>query len=550
MQTKKTFDWGIALALILGLAASLYVVLPILFDSNVVQDDFRQSYFWVWRYWDPELFENSLLKDAYPSHLIRTPLLHFIYWAAHLITTDLIFFNKVIAITIGTFTSLFAYLCCKSISKDRFLALIFTATMSCIIWFTDHVSNGCTRAFLWIGIYAYFYYKNEQQDFKAALVTFLCLMMSPFTFLLCLCMEGFNFVVNFPWKEFFGKETKSLSQYATSFWSIVFNAGLCAFMYLFLFKDVSTQGSGETFTIEEMKHTAEFLPGGRHPIFDIAGASGSWLDSMHWGLPLGKLSAFELGGIFILIGVMLIYAFANKERAKAVFSSKPIMLLYSSSFLYLIAVFTYPLLYLPNRYIAIPWLLLIIFTGVLFVNDILEGISCSFGIKPIVRQILWLMIVTVIPLNASGLARPSYLRMNAELAAQIKALPKDVLIASHPKVHDLNMVPIVTKRAVFVDHERSMVYGKAELMEIRRRTKASFDMFYATSEAELRRLMAENKVTHFIAHPRFYEKKFLDKPWYMKPYQRHIKTVIKTNRPQGFFLQQWLGQREYRIYSL
>ena len=52
------------------LCSFLLALLPTVFafsNSYIIQDDFRQHGFWVWRYLDPELFPNDLIADYFQA---------------------------------------------------------------------------------------------------------------------------------------------------------------------------------------------------------------------------------------------------------------------------------------------------------------------------------------------------------------------------------------------------------------------------------------------------------------------------------------------------
>lgn len=528
---------------IIGLLVSLYRVLPILFNDCVYQDDFGQSYFWVWRLWDPELFKNYYIADIYKSHLTRTPLVNLIFHTAPYLTSNLILFSKTLAIIIGSFTTFYAGLFFYDLTKNKTLSTVYTFFMANVFWFTDHVSNACTRCYLWIGIFAYLYYKNRDKNLICTLICFILLLSSPFTFLICLTMEFYNLILNINYKNI----NVSLKKNLTTIGSIIFNTLSVSVLYLIVFKNIKTQANENEimFTLEELKKLPEFNHGGRHPIFGASLKDGSWFNDMHWGLPLGEFGIYHVIGIILFLALIFLFLSSKKQNLstslKKIFKNNITTLLYSSITLYILAQITYPLLYLPNRYIFIPWIILCTLVPFLILNDY----SQTYTNKKVFILINVLGIVLYTGLLGYGLYRfhPQYESINPVLKSQIEVLPKDSVIAAYPDFKDLSKIPITTKRITFVDKERSIAYSKESLFEIRRRTIESFKITYASSLNEVISLMKENNISHFIASKEFYKKKYLKNPYYLRPYNKSLREIIKQKQEKGFYFDNLLSKR-------
>lgn len=535
-----------SVALLIGLSVALVNIFPILFQDNVVQDDFRQSYFWVWRFWDPSLFPKSFLIDIYRSHITRTPLVNLIFHLGPYLTDNLVFYSKVLAIIISTFSSLFAYLYFNQLTKDKFLSLFFTVIMSFIFWYTDHVSNACTRCYLWMGLYAYLYFRELNKKHLASLTCFIMLFMSPFTFLLCITMEFFNLLLSLDYRNLLESLKKNIS---SAVWLLI-NTFSVAFMYLFLFKDIKTMAIGKTFTLEEMKALPELNPGGRHPIFDGELLNGNWFSSVHWGLPLGGLDADLIIILLFIFVPILSYLFFNKSKTLSLLRSNTLVLFYSSIALYFLAQITFPALYLPNRYISIPWLLLVLLLPFLFIKELINFLKKKGFTYTNTIYLLLIACLSVALYFTRMLREPGFVAMTPEIKAAVEVLPKDSIIAAHPDLHDINMVDVITKRTAFIDRERSVAYSKEILDEIRRRTIEAFKMTYSTSKDELVKLMEVNGVTHILVHKQFYRPKYLDNPVYLEPYNKTLKLIISKNRETGFYLKSLLKKRSAKYFLI
>ncbi|MBT6842408.1 MAG: hypothetical protein HOA17_01255, partial [Candidatus Melainabacteria bacterium] len=180
-MTKNKYLYP-SLAALIGFLIAIQVVGPLLFNDNVVQDDFRQSMFWVWRFWDPSLFPNDFIADIYSGSFDRLPLLWIIYAVAPFLTSNLIFFTKFAAIILAALTSLVAFLFFDKLSSNKILSLGFTTAFATMLWCTDHLSVVHARSFIWIFILAVGYFKLSCKDQLASIMTLVSLFISPIAF--------------------------------------------------------------------------------------------------------------------------------------------------------------------------------------------------------------------------------------------------------------------------------------------------------------------------------------------------------------------------------
>ena len=536
--------WAILAALI-GFFVSIFSLGPILFQDNVVQDDFRQSYFWVWQYWDPELLKNDFFINMYQSHLIRTPLLNLIFRLAPHFVSSPVLFSKIMSIFVGTISTLFAYLFFNAFSKNRTLAFMFAFFMSFVFWSTDHVPNGCTRSFLWAGLYAYLYFRELKKYYLASLVNSFLLFISPFTFLLCLVMEFCNLLLRISYKALI----LSLKEKAKNIVLFLINVSSVSFLYFVVFKDIKTQAVGKMFTRSEMMSLPEFNVHGRHEIFGVIKGETSWFNSKHWGLPVGNLpEIYYILGVIVILMVLILLLYGYRKELSRIFQSEPIMLLYSSLTLYFSAQLIFPHLFMPNRYLVVPSLLLVSFLPFLIVNELINKKKTNLKITYFFFAIILVIAVFLI----KQIKTTIFVAMTPEIKSIIEKTPKDSIVAAHPELKDISMVPLIAKRAVLVDSERSIAYSMPELEEIRRRIKASFKIIYSTDKNELIKLMNDNGVTHLLVHMKYYMPEYLNTAWYYRPYNKFLRTLIKDTRNKGYYLESVLRKNntDYMVVSI
>ena len=533
-------------ALTIGVFLACRYLGPELYNTYSVQDDFRQSFFWLWQYYDDTLLKNDFFAEMYKSHVTRLPILNLIFLAIANLKIDLVIFSKYFALLIGILSTVAAYLYFHIISKNKIISLFFCAFMSFLFYSTDHISAAQARSFIWLGLFLYMYLKAINKNFFTALLTFLLLFLSPNTFMLCLAMEGFAML-----KEVF--DNKKINFKSTLFVSTLVNAFSALFLYKIIFKDIQTQGVGTPFSKLEMQNLPEFLPGGRHPIFGSHFFDGTWFRNEHWGFGYGYHPVSKV--VFIGLAVSIIYFIVNKffVSTKVHKICSVIFLISSSLSLYFLSQLTFPLLYLPSRYIAVPTMVVAVVFIFLFFEQLTNLKS------KISNQKLKLVMSLVLPFSFCCIffaeeKKYIHLRYVSMLEATVKVLqqtPINSLIAGFPMLPDLNSASILAKRKIYVDYERSMAYTKESLKEIRKRNLVAIKMTYATTKEEFLALAQQEGITHFLALRDLYNYRNLQNARYINPYNQFLKQTIIQAKGQ-FFLAQYLDQikQQYALIDI
>ena len=519
------------------------VIGPILFDDTVVQDDFRQSFFWTWRFWDPTLFQNDFITGIHLRNFDRLPLLLLLYRIGPLFTDNLIYYGKVSALILSLVTVTYGYLLFKQLTSKSILSLSFALALTSVIWSTDYISAFHARSFICLILIMHMFYKSKNANIKAFLVTFLSLFISPIAFLICLTMELISLLMNDP-KQVFNFRLFQVQGLIINVISV-----------LGLYKLIPWHNPQEPFpnahifTSAEIKALPEFNPGGRHPVFGESFSLENWWSSKHWGTGLANYpSRYLVIVAFIVLVIFILYYcfFQNKPKDIKIHILQcckiPLAHLFIASLaLHLASHFLFPMLYMPSRYIGIPFLtialaLIFLIPNWLFDNFIQNGTS----IKILIISMLVPMCITLgIWKFLHTQYHPAYVKMNPQLKAIYDTLSPDALVAAHPELDDINLFSAITKRKIFISKEHSCPsYNEDILQEVRRRNIASLQMTYASSSSELKELMKANYVTHFLASQKFYSPKYLSKGRYMEPYNNVLKELIVKDK---FYLRDFLN---------
>jgi hypothetical protein len=551
-MTKNKYLYP-SLAALIGFLIAIQVVGPLLFNENVVQDDFRQSMFWVWRFWDKSLFPDDFIANIYSGTFDRLPLLWMIYAIAPFVTNNMVFFSKFVVIILASGTSLFGFLFFDKISSNKILSLGFTTALATMIWCTDHLSAAHARSFIWIFIFAMMYFKLCGKDQLASIMTLASLFISPIAFLVCFVIEGFDILLNYR-KELFDFKSLKLR------WLLI-NAAIVVLVYKVIPWTTPNLpfADSEIYSVEELKQLPEFLPGGRHPIFGSSLWDGSWWNNEHWGLGIGFLPISDILIWAMALAVVGFVMYRKRYKVTELLTSIPACLLYASLALYIAAQILFPLLYMPSRFLGIPLLIIALVIIFLIGEVLLQDLLNTFAGKTLTASANASFLSILIIVATIGFwfyfTRPQrqytrYVTMNDQTAKIYKSLPKDVLIAAHPLLPDINLVSTIAKRSVFMSYEHANPsFNKKILAEVRRRNIESFNMVYAQSAEELKELMDKNKVTHIAAYAGFYSPQYLSNPKYIEPYNTYLKELLHGKK--NFYLLDLLNKSNaaYSIIS-
>ena len=551
------------IAMVIGLLVALQVVGPILENPMIVQDDFRQTNFWFWQLWEPSLFQDDFFAESAKIGYALAPIYFFI-WKSIIpaFFADLIYASKVYAIILSVLGAGAAYLFISKITgdKNKFLSLSFVLSMSVVFWCTDHVSASHVRSSVWLILLLYLWLKSSRNDLWAGLICLPALFFNPTAFLLCMGTEGFSWLLKIK-NGIFNK----------TFYIGLFNT-LVTVLYHFVFKGgVQYAGNGKSLSAEAMRSMPEFNPGGRSAIFGSYIWDGSWWTNEHWGFGYGYLEISKV--VFIALGLIVLYFLIVRPKADrlvAFSTSSPALLVYSSLTLYVFSQILFPVLYFPSRYISVSFILLSVALFHLCVYELAlkfsplevksesltraqkrnekkqKDNSADLSKNKFYHNTLFICVGLVFWGYFQGFYHPRYVSINPKIAHIAAALPKDSLVAGHPLIPDLNTLSIVSKRKVYVDYERSLLFTDKGAEEVRRRTRNALALTFAKSKEEFLGIANKEGITHFLALYDFYHPKYLANPLYIEPFNEYLKKITKLHEEESFFIESYLKTRKLR----
>jgi hypothetical protein len=567
---KKTRIYGLAVAGVLGLIIALQVLAPVLDNPTIVQDDFRQTNFWFWQFWDTSLFQDDFFAEGMQEGFKMTPLYIFI-WKNIMpaFFSDLIYASKFYALIISLLGSLAAFLLIERLTnyKNIFLSLSFVATMTVVFWCTDHVSAAHVRSSVWLMLLVYLWLKSSGKDIASGLICLPMLFFNPTAFLLCMGAEGYSWLA------------KAKEKLLTNTFYIGTLNTIVTFLFHFVYLGgVNYSGGGKTLSLEQMKAMPEFNPGGRSAIFGSSLWDGSWWTNEHWGFGYGYLEISKV--VFIALITLLVFVIFIRPSWKIVKSylvSPLAFLAYASVSLYVLSQFVYPLLYFPSRYISVSFILLSVIISYLCLMEIFykifdenkkteelsraqkrslkkqslaNGNNKNYSARQLYLSFIFILVAVSLWWHFSKFYFARFVSMNPEVANLVSRLPKETLIAGHPLLPDINTTSIVTKRKVYIDFERSLLFTDKGIEEIRRRTHVALDLTYAKSQEKFLELAKREGITHFMALYDFYSPQYLNNPIYIEPFNNHLRDIVQLAPGESFFLENYLKSRATRYVIL
>jgi hypothetical protein len=545
----------LALTVIFSLIVSLRILGDSLSNDFIVQDDFRQTNFWFWNFWDSNIFTNDLFTNNYKDAFNLAPLYLIIFKMAPLFTDNLISFSKYYALVLAVLTSTSAYLFYNQESGGKnFESFVFGVFISFMVWTTDHLSAAHIRSSIWLILFLYLYLKYKKSDSASGLLCGLSLFFNPCAFLLIFFAEFLTVFVDLKFKL-----VKYFEKYKTTITFLFVNAFITIGYHFLMRGGVSYTGTGKVLTVSEMKSLAEFNPGGRHPVFgqnlwDNFGYS--WWMSEHWGIGIGYLmiSKIFIITLVLIVGYLIVKTFIKKNFEKKILLAPAFILFYTSIILNILAQITFPTLYMPSRYLAIPLLLLSCFTIFKICSEFFIYLGSELNDMKIKVDSMILKNVLIVSLSVSMIIlfqkaiHTRFIGVNPAIAKLVSTLPENSMIAGFPMLPDINSLSIFAKRNVFIDYERSLSYTKSTLDEIRRRNLVAIQMTFAQSKEEFLDLAINNGITHYLALLDLYDPQTLRSLSYLNPYDRFMKQKIYDARG-NFFLKDYLLNRKLR-YAL
>ena len=207
---------------------------------------------------------------------------------------------------------------------------------------------------------------------------------------------------------------------------------------------------------------------------------------------------------------------------------------------FLAATLSFPLLYIPSRYIGLG---VVCLTPVIFPAIWGAAIhALSFKLKPALKEvttaICGALIIIYLGWPWLQVKRLSTFSAHGALLSFIDKLPGNVVIASWP-VGVINAVPLYTGKQVLVFGEGHQVFHRDFLLEMRRRTRAIIAAYSAVTPEPIIALARDYKVTHLIIN----SADLISPPEYFEPFGSESRQARQMVGSSPLFLSELIRDR-------
>ncbi len=482
-------------------------------NPYAVNDDARQYLFPFFSWSDPSLFQADLIAN-YASSV--TPLgVKAVYWG-FLPWLDVVSISKVLPFLLCPLTAVFLFLTGRRIWS----ATAGTFTAVCLVLYAWHItcfSGGFPRAFGFPLCALFMYLCASRRWFYAGVVCLSQAFFYPPLALVC----GSVVII---WRV--AEEKECVNWVKVWMVLVVMMLGLVA--VVLTSRVYGSPWFGKMYTWTEMRHMPEFFLDGRTPIF---------VDNWHrlttdltiqervWGID----AASPLSGLMAVLSVIGVYLFYRGVLKMPAFIMAGFM---AAVAWYFLAWFLLLDLFLPGRILkfVLPVMLALV-SGAVWSwmaqqFNRLGAVFFHLATAYLLFSFSWPLLLPQVYDYSE----------NKDLYAFLSTLPKDAVIAGHPR--EMDGVPLFSKRRAYVIEELSLPFNRSYYKEIQRRTVAVFLIYYATNKVQLKEACAREHIRFIVIRSADFEKAYLNRGvFYLEPYNAIIKNLIAREHGQGFVLE-------------
>lgn len=511
------------LIILCALIAGIYYQWPTLANPYVIDGDVRTHLDWMRQFRDPGLFPDDLLA-TYARNRQPWGIVCLYYFFSFLL--DPILFAKILPVILLVIGSYYAF----KLGQDKgdtgtgFLAAILFMMNPT---FLGQMTGGLARSFGYPMMIAFLYYLVKNDGFKAAFVMVLACLFYPVIFFLCLFTYLFSFL-NIRGRSF--KLNFQASRLKGFLLGAVIGVAILGAQNILL----RHPAMGPLMTKEQMLNQPEVYEGGRvkflptpplaHAMIEIA-PKGVINERVEKGSPgfLSALSSALLAAFWIAVAAATLACL----RKTLFYPSKFISLFFAGVLMYRLADIFFFKLYLPERYLRYSLHVLSFLLFAFFLGYVLKKIK-----TPRIRKTLYACAAGFIVFLNLGIKTDwdfvDQSRYQA-LYSYLNRLPKEAMIAAHPKLAD--GIPIFARRKVLIKYELASPIYSHFWREIKRRTYAFFDAYYAENLSSVVQFCETNGIDYLVVDKDHFTEKYLTKKRiYFEPFDTYAKNMISKRR--------------------
>ena len=500
-------------------------------SQYVVQDDARQHVFWMLRYIDPSLFPNDFIADYFQS--VAPWGYSSLYRAIAFFGIDPLFFNKILPLFIGAFTTSYCFGVTLQIIPLPFSGFLATLMLNQNIWAKDDLVSATPRAFTYLFFLAFLYYLLRKSLLPSLVTIVLLGLFYPQYVFIC---SGILILRLLDWNGIFNWNNKyfRFSQHKHDY--LFCAAGLGVAFLVMLPYALKSSEFAPVITVTQAKQFPEFWSGGRSSFFRnnivnyfLSGRSGIFGPSVFLPATIGTGFLLPLLMCFPDRFPVL----KNVQREINVL----FQVLVVSLGMYVLAHLLLFKLHLPNRYTGHSFRIILAISAAIFFTAILQvilsnfnrniNINISVNIYNFFRQLLAVIFAIFIAI-ALIFYYPSFIKnfpKTAYKVGHVPALyeffqkqPKDILIASITEESD--NLPTFSQRSILIGREYAIPYHFGYYKKFRQRVIDLTQAQYSENLDNVKTFIQKYGVDFWLLQTKAFTPEYIQKNSLLKQYYR------------------------------
>lgn len=447
-------------------------------SEYVVQDDARQHVFWMLRFTDSELFPNDLIADYFQS--VAPVGYSSLYRTISFFGIDPLFFNKLLPLILGLFTTAYCFGLSLQIIPLPFTAFLSTLLFNQNIWIKDDLISATPRAFTYPLLLAFLYYLSRKSLLPCVATIVLLGLFYPQTVFIC---AGILILRIWDWNSNSNNNNQKINhkfRFSPQKNDYIFCIiGLAAAFIVMLPYALKSSEFAPVITVAQAKQLPEFLPGGRSTFFNndiltyfLSGRSGIFAPTLF--APVTLLFGFLLPLLMLFPAKFPLLKKVQKEIAILT------QMLIASVAMFILAHILLFKLHLPSRYTGYSFRVILAISAAIVLTAIFEAIVSNFrgtnNIYVYIKRFFLLSFAGIItiallfyyPVFIQNFPKTVYkVGKYSALYQFFQQQPKDILIAS--TVPETNNLPAFTQRSILIGREYAIPYHLGYYNKFRQR---------------------------------------------------------------------------------
>ncbi|NJK39925.1 MAG: hypothetical protein HC835_21555 [Oscillatoriales cyanobacterium RM2_1_1] len=522
-----------------------------------MQDDVRQYLFWMYKWANPDLFQNDWIANYFQS---VAPLgYRAFYHAFNHVGISPLLLSKLIPTLLGWLTTFYCFQLCQIIIPIPLAGFITSTLLNQQLWLDDGLVSATPRAFLYPIFLAILYFIQRQSIWQCGIAIALLGIFYPQCILVC-----------------FGVLSFRLIQFSHGSFRIVDNlrerklalVGISIATIIIFYYVLSIDYFSPVISAQDAKTLSEFGGAGNSAFF-YGGFWNFWI----WGQRSGLLPEDLLKPIFLIPGLCLPYLILYPTRFPLVRQAKPgvtliFQVLSASLLLFFLAHCLLFKLHLPSRYthhsLRICLALAAGISSCSLLDQFFQWLTGSYalkfntafltpleyGIEKRYRVELKVMIIGILtlgilinPLFWKGFPKAKYITgRSPELYQFFDRQPENSLIASISREAD--NIPSFSKRSVWFAWEYAVPYHWGYYRQIQQRAIQLIQAQYSPEIKPLQDLVRTQKINFIVLDTNAFQSDYILKnSWLRQWYHSLGKEILSMyEQPRSPAIMDWIEQ--------